>query len=91
MTVDTKYVCQINNGKISIDGSEKRTLTYGDERELIETIKILVSEGYAFVDEPHGWPPAAVLSHLKERGFINRPFKAISWDGPLSYRIYEVT
>ncbi|MFI0474062.1 hypothetical protein ACGLWX_15215 [Halomonas sp. HMF6819] len=85
-----KYVTLIQNGTIQTADTPSRCIAYQDNIELVEWVKQLLEEGYAFVDTPSGWPPAAVLQALQESGEMDVPFTAITWSGPGKYRTYRV-
>ncbi len=63
-----KYVTAISDGRISTSGFFGKTWRYSSEAELIEVIHKLIAMDYAFVHQPAGWPPAAVLEDLQEKG-----------------------
>jgi len=65
-------------------------IQYADEDELVEVISDLIDKGYSFVDEPAGWPPAAILKSLQERRLLLRDFVAITWLGQGVFRTYLV-
>ena len=84
-----KYVTQIINGKVSVSEQDS-SLPYSSDEELVGIVIGLIEKGYAFTDEPAGWPPAAIVQNLKNKGLVQRPFTAITWSGPDDYRTYEV-
>ncbi|MCH8498451.1 MAG: hypothetical protein LAT63_08225 [Marinobacter sp.] len=85
-----KFVSRIHDGVINTSDAAANTLHYLDEAELICVVKQLVEDGYAFVDAPSGWPPAAVLLHLREQGLLDTPFIAVTWSGPGHPRTYPL-
>ena len=87
--MDIKYVTQIINGKVSVSDHEL-SLPYSTDEELEDIVNCLIEKGYAFTDEPAGWPPAAIVQSLKDKGLVQRSFTAITWSGPNDYRTYEV-
>lgn len=48
-------------------------VTLEDDASLADAILVLGGNDFAFVDAPHGWPPAAVVSLLRERGVLEGP------------------
>jgi hypothetical protein len=89
--VSIKYVTQILNGKVSTSGIGGKTFFYSNDDQLVDVIIELINQGYAFVNEPAGWPPAAVLENLKDKGLLNMPFTAITWKGPNDFKTYEIS
>lgn len=85
-----KYVTQIQNNKVITSGIFGKSYKYSDDSELAEIVDRLIDEGFCFVDEPAGWPPAAVLKTLQEKKLLNKSFTAITWSGPNQYRTYQV-
>ncbi len=83
------YVTQIINGKVVVSDKEAPLLFSSDD-ELVHIAIDLISNGYAFTDEPSGWPPASIIQGLKEKGLIDQSFTAITWSGPGEYRTYSV-
>ena len=79
--VSNRYVTNIDNGRISTSEFFGKTWKYSDESELIEVIQKLIELNYAFVYQPGGWPPAAILEDLQERGLLDKEFTAITWTG----------
>ncbi|AEL05842.1 conserved hypothetical protein [Xanthomonas campestris pv. raphani 756C] len=43
---------------------------------------LLQSLQLPFADAPAGWPPAAVFSHLRERGWVYGPINTVTWAAP---------
>lgn len=87
--MDIKHVTQILNGEIHVSDNGD-TIHFGSDQELADLVVALIEQGYAFTDAPAGWPPAAIVQGLKERGMVHRSFIAITWSGPNDYRTYEV-
>nr|BBJ04409.1 hypothetical protein YBY_22580 [Marinobacter nauticus] len=85
-----KYVESIQGGILKIADLPVRTVPYRDDAELVILLKELVEQGYAFLDTPSGWPPAAVLQQLQEQGDLDFPFTAVTWSGSGKYRTYQV-
>lgn len=87
--MDTRYVTQIINGKVHLSDQDA-PLPYATDDELVEVVVALIENGYAFTDEPAGWPPAAIVQMLRDKGLVQKPFTAITWCGPDEHRTYEV-
>ena len=85
-----KFVSRIQDGVISTSEASANVLRYRDEAELIRIVKQLIEAGYAFVDAPSGWPPAAVLLHLREQGLLDISFTVVTWSGPDKPRLCYV-
>jgi len=88
--MNIKYVTQIQNNKVITSGIFGKSYKYSDYPELAEIVDRLIDEGLYFVDEPAGWPPAAMLKTLQEKKLLNKSFTAITWSGPDQYRTYPV-
>lgn len=85
-----KYVSLIQNGRVQTSGEKVSRFEFTNDAELASVVARLIDEGFAFVDEPAGWPPAEVLRELNEKGILNRSFKAVTWTGPGLFRLDEV-
>ncbi len=85
-----KYVTNIQGGTLKTADTPEYEVSYRDNAELVTLVKWLLTQGYAFVDAPSGWPPAAVLQQLQEQGDMDFPFTAVTWLGPGNYRTYQV-
>jgi len=85
-----KYVTSIQSGTLKTADFPEREVSFRDNAELVMLVKQLSAQGYAFVDAPSGWPPAAVLQQLQEQGEMDFSFTAITWSGPRDYRTYQV-
>lgn len=85
-----KYVSLIQNGRVQTSGEKVSRFEFINDAELASVVARLIDEGFAFVDEPAGWPPAEVLRELNEKGILNRSFKAVTWTGPGLFRLDEV-
>jgi hypothetical protein len=85
-----KYVSLIQNGRVHTSGEQVSRFEFTNDVELASVVARLIDDGFAFVDEPAGWPPAEVLRELIEKGILNRSFKAVTWTGPGMFRIEEV-
>jgi hypothetical protein len=70
-------------------GEEYWIIKYADDNELFSKLLELNRMGFLFVDEPAGWPPAAVFEHLQEKYHINEKFKKVTWRGPGDWIIIE--
>lgn len=77
------------NGKIKVSDQEELILYFTDE-ELANLVISLIEKGYAFTDEPAGWPPAAIVQNLKGKGLVQQAFTAITWCGSNDYKTYEI-
>lgn len=85
-----KYVSLIQDGSIETSEPSRVTCRYSSDQELADLVSSLIDEGFFFVDEPAGWPPAAIAQLLQEKGLLNREFTAVTWQSPGSYRTYQV-
>lgn len=85
-----KYVTSIQGGILKTAGSPGQEIPFRDNAELLMLVKQLSAQGYAFVDTPGGWPPAAVLQQLQDQGEMDFSFTAVTWSGPGDYRTYQV-
>ena len=63
---------------------------YADATALLKIIRRLIDDGVAFIDQPAGWPPAAVVAQFHESGELGVPFRAISWRGPSDWFVRDV-
>jgi len=59
-----------------------KTVVLSGEPEMIRAAEILAAGGALFGGDHHGWPPAAVLLDLQERGQFPRAFTEIRFRGP---------
>lgn len=59
------------------------------EIDLAEKLEALNKLGFLFVDEPAGWPPAAVFEYLREKKLIEGKYKAVTWRGPGDWYVIE--
>ena len=57
-------------------------LAYSSKQELARTLQCLQQVGLPFVDEPAGWPPAAVFQQYRNEGLVSGSIKTVSWRGP---------
>ena len=87
--MNIRYVTQIMNGKVCVSDQEA-SLPYTTDDELAQLVVALIEKGYAFTDEPAGWPPAAIVQTLKDKGLVQQSFTAITWSGPGEQRTYKV-
>lgn len=88
--MEPRYVQSIQDGRIETSGLFEPAIRYADDAGLVAAIEDLIGKGYAFVHAPGGWPPAAVLADLQERGLLALPFVAITWKGPRQYETFRV-
>jgi hypothetical protein len=58
-----------------------------DDDALGRTLGRLRDIGFLFVDQPGGWPPAAVFDELRERGLVSGSFDSVSWINPARWRV----
>ncbi|TFW17256.1 hypothetical protein [Duganella callida] len=85
-----KYVSLIQNGRMHTSGAHVSSFEFTNDMDLAALASRLIDEGFAFVDEPAGWPPAEVLRDLNSKGILNRSFNPISWTSPEVFHVYEV-
>ena len=85
-----RYVESILGGRIEVSGFLGTSYAYASEAELVARVLELIADGVAFVHEPAGWPPAAVLEDLQQRGLLLVPFTAITWVGPGEFKTFQV-
>lgn len=57
-------------------------LGFSSESELSMLLQLLRDKNFAFLDEPAGWPPAAVFSTLRERGLVFGLVRSVAWRSP---------
>ncbi len=81
-----KIVTSIQDGIVRRNGLRRR-LRFKNDEELASLLTRLIGEGYMFVDQPAGWPPAEVLRDLRSKGLLDLDFKTITWAGPGDERI----
>jgi hypothetical protein len=55
---------------------------HADRESMARTLSWLQSAAVPFLDEPAGWPPAAVFDLLREEGLVTGPIRRVSWLGP---------
>ena len=60
-----------------------------DEQALGALLHELRDLGVAFAWQPSGWPPAAVFAHLRDRGMVHGPIRAITWRAPGDFQVFE--
>jgi hypothetical protein len=81
----------IQDGRVRVrSGFLSRTFKFTDDAELLAIVCRLINEGVAFVDEAHGWPPAAVVARFHDSGTLKLPFQAIGWRGPGEWTVREI-
>jgi hypothetical protein len=87
-----KHVESIHEGVVRIrdDAGGTHLLRYLGDQQLLQIVRELVAEGVAFVDQPAGWPPAAVVARFHDSGALLEPFKAIAWRGPGDWFVRDV-
>jgi len=57
-------------------------MAYDSRSELAERLSALQALDIFFLDEPAGWPPAAVYEFLRNEGLVRGDVRKISWHGP---------
>ena len=76
--------------EVQILGKTLWTIEYAGERDLADKLRKLSELGFLFIGEdPGGWPPAVVLSKLREKGLLKGNFREVSWRGPDDWFIVE--
>jgi hypothetical protein len=60
---------------------ETWTIPYETDEELAKLLDRLNRLKTLFVDQPAGWPPAAIFRDLRKRGLVHGSFKTVSWRG----------
>ena len=73
----------------SIEGDLCWIIPASGDMELGKLLAKLRDQGFIFADEPGGWPPAAVIRDLRDRGYFGGDFQAVTWFRPGKYRIYS--
>jgi hypothetical protein len=86
----TKYVSSIQNGKVTTSEDSDSFPNFSNDAELADLVRELIKKEYAFVDQPAGWPPAAILQNLHDKGLLDESFTAITWTGPNASRLYTI-
>jgi hypothetical protein len=78
-------------------GGHKKFLSRGtwtfparEEQALGALLHELRELGVAFAWERSGWPPAAVFAHLRDRGLVQGPIRAITWRAPGDFQLFEM-
>lgn len=90
MILKLRYVTLIQDGKITLSDDTFQDITYADDEQLIAAVTSLIADGFSFVDEPSGWPPAAILKELQKQDKLQTSFTAITWLGADQPQIYVV-
>lgn len=62
---------------------------YCGEPELAKRLGELAKAGFSFAGGPAGWPPAAVVEHLRSKGLIRGSFLEVTWRGPDDWHVRE--
>jgi hypothetical protein len=70
----------VSAGAIHVEGRVE--LKFKSKQQLASALQTLQQLGILFVDEPAGWPPAAVFQQLREEGLVFGTIGAISWRAP---------
>lgn len=76
-------------GRRSLLSRATWTFPARDEQALGTLLHALRDLGVAFAWQPSGWPPAAVFAHLRERGMVHGPIRAITWRAPGEFQVFE--
>lgn len=53
-----------------------------DHAALATVLEQLRDLGVLFLNEPAGWPPAAIFADLRARGHVRGPYQEVTWRGP---------
>jgi hypothetical protein len=53
-----------------------------NEQQKLELLQKLLDMQICFVGGEYGWPPAAIVSDLREKGLLHGSIKEITWSGP---------
>jgi hypothetical protein len=69
-------------GQSVIEGGEIWTIPYQGDEHLAKLLDQLNRLGVLFVDQPAGWPPAAIFRDLRKKGLLHGSFRRVSWKGP---------
>ncbi len=84
-----KYVSLIQDGRVRTSEDTALSREFANDVELASVVARLIDDGFAFLDEPAGWPPAEILRDLNAKGMLKRSFKAITWTGPGVFGVTE--
>lgn len=57
-------------------------ISFSSKEDLAKVLTHLQSFGFAFGNEPAGWPPAAVFEQLRDEGLVHGKIKTVTWRGP---------
>jgi hypothetical protein len=61
-----------------------------EEQAFATLLEGLRDLGVAFAWEPGGWPPAAIFTHLRDRGLVHGRIKAVTWRAPDDVQVFEL-
>lgn len=76
-------------GQSVIEDGEIWTIPFDGEEQLAKLLYQLSRLGVLFVDQPAGWPPAAIFRDVRSRQLHYTRFKAVTWSGPGKWSVYE--
>jgi len=78
-------------GAICSSGNSIRwQIPYTSPSALAAAFQVLRGIGLPFLDQPSGWPPAAVFSLLKRQGLVSGAVQTISWQSSTEFRLSQV-
>jgi hypothetical protein len=72
-----------------VDGRPAWEIKAADDAALAALLQQLRDLGVLFVNEPAGWPPAAIFADLRARGLVQGQYQEITWRGPGQWSIYS--
>jgi hypothetical protein len=73
----------------TISGNPCWVIPASGDAEMGKLLAKLRDLGFLFVDETGGWPPAAVFRDLRDRGYIDGEFQAVTWQCPGKWWIHK--
>jgi hypothetical protein len=82
VTADLEDRLRVLGARRVVEGGETWSIPYETDEELAKLFAQLNQLKVLFVDQPAGWPPAAIFRDLRKRGLIGGSFKTVSWRGP---------
>lgn len=82
VTADIEGELSTLGGHSVIEGGEIWIIPCQGDEHLAKLLDHLNRLGALFVDQPAGWPPAAIFRDLRKRGLLRGSFKTVSWTGP---------
>jgi len=57
-------------------------IRYKSEKDMANIFSALRDIGMPFLGGAHGWPPAAIFEHMRDKQLLKGTFKEIVWRGP---------